>query len=209
MNVPLVHLSTDYVFDGSKRSPYRENDRVAPLSVYGASKAAGEEAVRQAQPRHIILRTSWVFSESGANFVKTMLKLAASRDEISVVDDQFGRPTYAADLASAILDLAPRLTATTVDPAWGTYHVAGGGETTWYGFARDIFARAAAAGTKTPKLHPITTDEYPLPAQRPAYSVLDTTAFESTFGIKLRPWHEGLSTCMRQLCPKASREYAL
>ena len=208
-NLPLVHLSTDYVFDGSKRSPYREDDRVAPLSVYGTTKAAGEEAIRQVQSHHIILRTSWVFSETGSNFVKTMLKLAKSRDEIAVIDDQFGRPTYAADLANAILDLAPHLTQTTAEPAWGTYHIAGAGETTWYGFAREIFAHGAAAGAKVPRVRPITTADYPLPAQRPPYSVLDTTKIEKTFGIKLRPWCEGLGACMRELSPEASREYAV
>ncbi len=212
--VPLVHLSTDYVFDGRGTRPYREDDAIAPASVYGASKAAGEVAIRAAQPQHVILRTAWVYDGEGQNFLRTMLRLAATRDEIGVVDDQQGSPTYAIDIANAILDLAPRLTApasadgpTTAGPTtglapWGTYHLTGAGTTTWAGFARMIFATAGPLGFKAARVKAITTADYPTPARRPAYSVLDNGKLAATFGIALPPWQEALARCLAGMRPE-------
>jgi dTDP-4-dehydrorhamnose reductase len=191
-NVPLIHISTDYVFDGSKAGAYTETDPVAPLGVYGASKLAGENAVRDSGARHIILRTAWVYSSHGNNFVKTMLRLGAERDVLRVVDDQRGSPTYAADLADAVLTLTERLMAGQVAASgFGTFHCVGSGETTWCNFARQIFAKAHLA--KTPKVEAITTAEYPTPARRPANSVLATAKLAQTHGITLRPWLEALA----------------
>lgn len=201
--IPLVHISTDYVFDGTSRRPYREDDPIAPLGVYGASKAAGEAAVREVLPRHIILRTSWVFGADGTNFLKTMLRLGQTRDEIGVVADQHGGPTFAGDLADAILDLVPRLVAGGADVPWGTYHVTNAGETTWHGFAAEIFALAAREGLKTPRLEAIATADYPTPARRPAYSVLDCGKIERTFGLRRRHWREGLEACITKLARDA------
>jgi len=195
-NVPLVHISTDYVFDGTKGSPYLETDRVSPLSVYGASKAAGEAAVRNALAQHLILRTSWVYSDGGSNFLRTMLRLAETRDEIGVVDDQRGGPTCAADIASTILDLVPRLTSRKHDIAWGTYHLTNAGETTWAGFARAIFAEASQRGLRAAEVRPITTADYPTPARRPAYSTLDNTRIAEAFGVRLPSWQDALRRCM-------------
>ena len=171
--VPLVQISTDYVFDGAKRTPYREDDPVAPLNVYGLSKEAGERLVRSTCPRHLILRTSWVFSPHGTNFVRTMLRLGAERSELEVVDDQTGCPTAAADLAGAILAVLAKA----AEPgfaAWGTYHYRGGDILTWHGFAELIFEQAARYGQPVPRLTPIETAAFPSKAKRPAYSVLST-----------------------------------
>jgi dTDP-4-dehydrorhamnose reductase len=197
-NVPLVQLSTDYVFDGAKRAPYTETDAIAPLGVYGASKAEGEAAIRSLWPRHIILRTQWVYGAHGANFVKTMLRLGAEREVVRVVADQHGSPTSAADIAAAILELAPRLTGSAA-PAWGTYHLSGSGETTWHGFAAEIFRQAAAAGLKVPALEAIPTANYPTPARRPPYSVLDNTKFVAAFGRGLPDWRQSLAPVVARL----------
>lgn len=200
--LPLVHISTDYVFDGSKRSPYVESDRLCPLGVYGASKAAGEAAVRNALAQHIILRTSWVYREDGANFLRTMLRLAESRDDIGVVADQRGSPTYADDLAGAILDLAPRLALADPSTPWGTYHLTNQGDTTWAGFAEAIFAQAATIGRRGARVRPITTAEYPTPARRPAYSVMSNQRITEAFGIQLLPWQDALRRCIAKLPPQ-------
>ena len=192
--IPLVHISTDYVFDGSKTSPYVESDATAPLSVYGESKAAGEDAVRRLNPQHIIVRTSWVYGPDGANFLKTMLRLGATRDEISVVGDQYGAPTRADDLAAALLELALEQLKTGGGSRWGTYHLTGGGQTTWHGFAEQIFQHADEAGAKTPRLNCIATSSYPTPARRPAYSVLDQSKIKAAFGIALPDWRDSLAT---------------
>lgn len=194
--IPLVHISTDYVFDGQKAGAYVEDDPIAPLNVYGASKAAGEAGVRARQPQHIILRTSWVFSAEGSNFVKTMLRLALSRDEVSVIADQTGAPTYAPDFADAMLGLAPRLADTAADVPWGTYHLTNRGATTWHGFAAEIFRLAALAGHKTPRLTAISTAQYPVAARRPQNSLLDCGKIERTFGIQRRNWQDGLAACI-------------
>jgi dTDP-4-dehydrorhamnose reductase len=184
----LIHLSTDYVFDGALDRPYREDDRTAPLGAYGRSKLAGEEAVRAATGRHVILRTSGVFGVHGANFVKTMLRLGKERDVLRVVDDQVTRPTFAGDLAEAILTLA-----TTDAPGLGTFHCAAAGATSWHGFARTIFELAEPWNGPSPRVDPIPTSAYPTPAKRPANAVLDTDKLARTQGIALRPWTEGLA----------------
>lgn len=201
--IPLVHISTDYVFDGTKPAPYVESDPIHPLSVYGASKAAGEAGVRDSNPSHLILRTSWVYSAQGANFVKTMLRLGATRDEIGVVADQTGCPTYAPDIAEIILSLAPRLAEDGVDIPWGTYHLTGRGPTTWHDFAAEIFRLAAAKGLKTPRLKAITTADYPTPATRPQNSVLDNSKIENAFEVSRRDWRASLSDCIGLLAATA------
>ncbi|HEX7776045.1 MAG TPA: dTDP-4-dehydrorhamnose reductase [Parvibaculum sp.] len=195
--IPLIHISTDYVFDGSKADPYCEDDPVAPLGVYGASKAAGEAAIRARLPEHVILRTSWVYSSTGNNFVKTMLRLGAEREALSVVDDQRGSPTSAADLAEAIGIVVARLLDGT--GSFGTFHCCGSGETNWYDFAREIFARAAERGQKTPRISAIRTRDYPTPAQRPANSRLDGTRIAEAYGIKLPAWEDSLGRCMEDI----------
>ena len=195
--IPLVHISTDYVFDGTKPTAYVETDPVAPASSYGRSKEAGERALRSAAPRHVILRTSWVYGEFGHNFLKTMLRLAATRDELRIVADQRGCPTSTLDLAEAILSIAPRLIAG--EDVWGTYHFAGSGVTTWHGFASRIVAAQAPLTGRSPRVTPITTAEYPLPARRPANSELDCGLFARTFGIRARPWTEETDRITRAL----------
>jgi dTDP-4-dehydrorhamnose reductase len=191
--VPLIHISTDYVFDGAKRTPYVESDAIGPLGVYGASKAAGEAAVRAAATRHVIVRTAWVLSPDGTNFMKTMLRLGAEREAVRVVADQHGAPTSADDLAAAILDIAAQLAAQPARDVWGTFHLTNAGETTWHGVAAEVFRLAAARGLKTPRLEAITTADYPTPARRPGYSVLDNGRIARTFGIRLPPWQESLA----------------
>jgi len=197
--IPFIHLSTDYVFDGSKATPYLPSDPIRPVSVYGASKATGEIAVRVANPAAVILRTAWVYSETGSNFVKRMLELGAERDELRIVDDQLGNPTFAEDLAAACLQLAahPNLRA---GSAGGIYHYAGHGDVTWYGFAQAIFAEARRQGRRTPqRVLAITSDQYPTPARRPANSRLDCALTEATFGIASQAWQDALKTCLERL----------
>lgn len=203
-DLPLVHISTDFVFDGSRRTPYVETDSVLPLGVYGASKAAGETAIQRELARHLIIRTSWVYGAHGTNFVKTMLRLGAERAELGVVDDQRGSPTSAADIAGAILQIAPRLVALAEHPQWGTYHLTGADETTWHGFALEIFRQAAVRGATVPRLKPITTAGYPTPARRPAYSVLDNSKFITEFGFGLPDWRASLTECLAELVPDRS-----
>lgn len=190
----LIHISTDYVFDGASARPYREDDPTAPTGVYGASKLAGEAAVRAANPRSVVLRTAWVFSPWGKNFVLTMLRLAETRPELGIVDDQHGNPTSALDIAEACLAIAPRLVAAPADdPVWGAYHYAGCGTCTWADFAEAVFAEAGPRiGGKVPKVNRIGTKDYPTPARRPANSALDCGKFERTFGVATVPWREAL-----------------
>ncbi|MFW6077033.1 MAG: dTDP-4-dehydrorhamnose reductase [Hyphomicrobiales bacterium] len=197
-DVPLIHISTDYVFDGQARRPRREDDAIAPLSAYGASKAAGEAEVRAVSGRHVILRTSWIYSEAGRNFLTTMLRLGRERSELAIVDDQTGAPTWAADVAAAIARIAEILEGG-CDDIYGTFHFADAGSTTWFGFASAIFARAKALGWQVPKLRPITTAEYPTPARRPAYSVLDTGKFTRVFGVAPPDWRDALDRCMARI----------
>ncbi len=187
----LIHLSTDYVFDGSGTRPYQPNDPVYPSGVYARSKAEGEAAIRKYWDRHVIVRTSWLFGPHGPNFVKTILRLAGEREELRIIDDQVGCPTYAGDLADALLDSARKISETAV--GYGTYHFCNRGAVTWYAFTRRIIALASKYSKFTVKeIAPIPTAHYPLPAPRPAYSVLDCTSFEKTFGFVRRHWEEGL-----------------
>jgi len=195
--VPLIHISTDYVFDGSKQGPYVEGDPVAPINDYGRSKAAGERAVRESTPLHVILRTSWIYGEFGQNFLKTILRLAATSDELRVVADQRGSPTSTPDLARAILALAPQLL--TGEKIWGTYHFTSSGVTTWHGFASRIVAAQAPLTGRAPRVTPITTAEFPTPARRPANSELDCSLFERVFGLRGRPWTEEADAITRIL----------
>lgn len=204
LGAALVHVSTDYVFDGTADRAYHEDDPVAPLGVYGASKAAGEEAVRASMEAHWILRTSWVYSPQGRNFVKTMLKLMTECPRLSVVDDQRGNPTSARDLARAIQRVLERFAAG--EAPFGTFHVTGSGSTTctWHGFAREIQRCALARlGPSWPggacDIAPIPTSEFPTPVARPAWSVLDCSRFEDAFGFKMPPWRNSLADCLAEL----------
>lgn len=184
--IPLLHISTDYVFDGAKPAAYGEDDPIAPLGLYGRSKAAGETAVRTALAEHVILRTSWVYGEYGTNFLKTIIRLARERDELRIVADQRGCPTATADLAEAILAIAPRLMRR--EPIWGVYHFAGNGATTWYDFAVEIVEAQAEVTKRRPHLVPIATAEYPTRARRPANSELDCSRFAAIFGFRAEAW---------------------
>jgi dTDP-4-dehydrorhamnose reductase len=190
----LIHISTDYVFDGTARRAYRPDDKVGPINVYGESKLAGEIAVRASSTRHAIVRTSWVYSHEGKNFVRTMLKAGAERDEVRVVSDQHGRPTAASDLASALLNVARVMKAD--ESVAGTFHFANSGETTWYEFAQQIFR---IRGGRAPKVTPITAEQFPTPARRPQWSVLDTTTFEETFGMTPSPWTTALAETLKRI----------
>ncbi len=198
LDVPLVHVSTDYVFDGKKSSAYEETDPTSPSTVYGATKLAGELAVRTIAKKHWILRTSWVFSEHGSNFVKTMLRLARERPELKVVADQRGRPTYAADLARAIVALSAQYGSAASTIPYGTLHASGGREVSWYEFAGHILGRAQEVGliASVPKIHPIPTSEYPTPARRPLNSALRTSATLAWVGFD---WEAGLECTLRKL----------
>ncbi len=192
--IPLIHVSTDYVFDGLKGAPYLEADRTAPQGVYGASKLAGEQAVLAVCPRAIVLRTSWVYSPTGKNFVRTMLNAARKTRELRVVADQKGCPTTAADLADAILAVAARIEADGwQDRFAGVFHAAGTGWTTWHGLARATFEEAARHGLTPPAIAPIATRDWPTLARRPPDSRLDCTRLASVYDVRLPPWRDGLA----------------
>jgi dTDP-4-dehydrorhamnose reductase len=193
LRVPFIQISTDYVYPGDKQEPYLESDATGPLGVYGQSKLAGEWAVKAAHPSPLILRTSWVYSPFGANFVKTMLRLATDRDVVNVVDDQTGNPTSALDMAEAILRIAPKL------HAGGTFHLCGSGDVTWCGFAREIFRLSEGLGGPAAAVNPIATAQYPTPARRPANSRMSMAAFEARFGFRLKPWQEALAETVARL----------
>ena len=200
VRVPIIHLSTDYVFDGAKTSPYVEDDPVAPTSAYGASKLDGERAVAAANCDHVILRTAWVYAPYGNNFVRTMLALAEMREEVRVVADQRGCPTYAPDIADAIIRIAHNLLKDRSDPRLrGIFHLAGVGETTWAGFAETIFEYMAGMGLRRPILTPITSAEYPTRARRPANSRLNCAKLARIHGIELPHWQDSLATCLERL----------
>jgi len=188
-SVPLVHYSTDYVFDGQGTRPYREDDATAPLGVYGASKLAGEQAIRAAGGRHLIFRTAWVYASHSANFLRTMLRVGAERDVLRVVADQVGTPTPAALIADVTAQALQHDGALS-----GTWHLTAKGETSWHGFAEAIFADAVATGVlpRAPIVEAISTAEYPTPAKRPAYSHLDVAKLEQDFGVVLPRWQDGL-----------------
>jgi dTDP-4-dehydrorhamnose reductase len=205
LGVPVIHISTDYVFDGSANRPYRENDAPAPTGAYGRSKLAGERAVAAANPAHVILRTAWVYSPFGVNFVKTMLRLGESRSEVSVVGDQRGGPTSALDIADAVIAVARRITASSDRRSLiGVFHMTGGGEASWAEFAQAIFAEASAHGRKPVTVRPITTAEYPTPARRPANSRLDASRLRDVYGIELPHWRDSLKSCVARLLATAS-----
>jgi dTDP-4-dehydrorhamnose reductase len=193
----LLHYSTDYVFDGSARRPYREDDPVAPLGAYGRSKLAGEQAITASGCAAIILRTSWVYGMTGHNFLRTMLRLGGEREELGVVDDQHGSPTWSRSIARATLQI---LDQHVHDPAsWGEisgiYHATSGGSTTWHGFAKAIFELAPGLAYR-PRLRPLSTADYPLPSPRPAWSVLDCGRLEAHFGITLPEWRSAVAGCL-------------
>lgn len=193
LDTPIVHVSTDYVFDGSGNTPWRPEDAVAPVNAYGRSKLVGEAAVRAAGGPHAILRTSWVVSAHGGNFVKTMLRLGKARGHLTIVADQIGAPTPARDLARACLQMARQLQD---DPdKSGTYHLQGAPQVSWAGFAREIFAQANSACVVTD----IATRDYPTPAVRPLNSRLDCTTLETVFGISQPDWRQGLSEILKDL----------
>jgi dTDP-4-dehydrorhamnose reductase len=197
--IPFIQISTDYVFDGSKRSPYREDDVPAPQNVYGSSKLAGEIAVLKACPGAAVIRTSWVYSPYGNNFVRTMLRLSDEQPVVRIVEDQRGTPTSAADLAVAILAIAEQLRSANGSDGAGIYHLAGDGETSWHGFATAVFASLARRGRRVPTLQAITTAEYPTPARRPKNSCLDSSKAERIFGVRLPPWRSSVEECLDQL----------
>ena len=201
LGVPFVHISTDYVFDGNAGRPYTERDAPNPLGVYGASKLAGERAVLAANPRSIILRTAWVCSADGNNFLRTMLRLARDgRSELGVVADQQGAPTFAADLADAVVTLLPRATqAPEGDAGFGVFHLTGMPHTNWYAFASAIFAGVAARGETVPRVKAITTADYPTKAHRPADGRLDCQHITAVHGIVPADWRVSLETCLDAL----------
>ncbi|MCA8901954.1 MAG: dTDP-4-dehydrorhamnose reductase [Hyphomonas sp.] len=197
--IPVIHLSTDYVFDGTKQAPYVEADPVTPLGVYGRSKLDGERRVAAANPDHVILRTAWVYSPVGRNFVRTMLRLAAQREEVSVVHDQRGNPTSAADIAAAIVAIAGQYLSGGSGAAPGLYHMTASGEASWAEFAEHVFACSAAAGGPSARVRKITSLEYPTPVQRPANSRLDCAHLAAVYGIRLPHWQESARACVEQL----------
>lgn len=194
----LVHISTDYVFDGASDAPYVESAETAPQSVYGKTKMLGERAICKSGCKHLIIRSAWIFSEHGANFLKTMLRLGRERNHVSVVNDQLGTPTYAQDLANAIIKTLPRIARN--ECPWGIYHYAGGTVISWYEFAHEIFAAATTRDMQTPQeISALSTAEYPTAAPRPACSALSTTLFSQTFGVQASDWHKGIQTTLAKI----------
>jgi dTDP-4-dehydrorhamnose reductase len=194
--IPLIHFSTDYIFDGQASRPYREEDSQAPLNVYGQSKAEGERLIRATLNEYVILRSSWIYAAQGRNFLLTMLRLGSERSELGVVDDQVGCPTYADDIARAALDVAANVIE---GRGFGVYNCCNGGETSWFNFARSIFAEASRYGGPAPNVKPITTEQYPLPARRPAYSVLDCKKLADTHNVHMRNWHDAMADCIAEI----------
>ena len=199
-NIPLLHISTDYVFDGSKIDAYSETDNVTPLGIYGESKWQGEEAIRKLLSQHVILRVAWVFGAHGNNFVKTMLRLAKDRDELNVVADQFGGPSPAKSIAKTLIHLVD-IYQKYKKLQWGTYHYCGTEKTNWCDFAREIFKQANEKGLMNKKIRvsSITTAEYPTLAKRPQNSMLNCTKIKNTFGIDMPDWHAGLNEVLTEL----------
>jgi dTDP-4-dehydrorhamnose reductase len=202
-SIPIIHISTDYVFDGMKEGPYLEDDPTGPINVYGRTKLEGERRVAAACERHLILRTAWLHSPWGANFVKTMLRLVATRPNIGVVDDQKGSPTYAPDLARLVLAIATRAIADPGGMRWGIYHAVGRGETTRFGFAREVFRCAAEQGLPVAEVAAIPTAAYPTPARRPANSCLNCDRLRLSFGLELEDWRVGVRSCVARLAQPA------
>lgn len=202
-NIPIIHFSTDYVFDGKKDAPYNEDDEANPRSVYGKTKWLGEEAVRKMAAKHIIIRTSWVFGSHGVNFLKTMLKLASERDKLSVVSDQFGAPTSARLLADAVAQIVTELGEPGSYRKYGTYNIAARGETSWHGYAQVVVEKAIRLGMDVkinPKdIKPISSKEYPMPAPRPANSRLDTSKVSTVFSVSLHQWQDEVEKVIQEL----------
>lgn len=198
-NLPLIHISTDYVFDGLGQEPYRETDPVNPTSVYGQSKLAGEQAVTAAQPQSLIVRTAWVVSPFGKNFCKTMLRLAGEHPRLRVVDDQVGSPTYAPHLAVALVEMARKIVTQAEGTEWGVYHLANTGWASWCDVAKQTMVVANETGLPSVPVDAITTAEFPTPAPRPANSRLDCSKADANFGIVLADWQAGIAACVARL----------
>ena len=199
LGVPLVHLSTDYVFDGALGRPYREDDPTGPTGAYGRSKLAGEQKIASIHANHAILRTAWVYSPFGSNFVKTMLRLGETRTEVGVVADQIGNPTSALDIADAVLTVAMRLHADADPRLRGVFHMTGTGEASWADFAEEIFQQAEKRGRSPVRVNRIATVDYPTPARRPANSRLDTAKLREIHGVALPDWRVSLAGCIARL----------
>lgn len=198
-NIPMIHISTDYVFNGEKKEPYVETDAISPPGVYGKSKAQGEAEVKKHLQQHIILRTSWVYGVHGNNFVKTMISLAKTTDTIRVVNDQFGCPTFARDIAKAIWSIVNDIQ-NQQKVRWGTYHYCGIGTTSWYGFAKKIFEIARQYEILAiKKVEPVSTDAYPTPAKRPLSSVLDCNLIHQHFDVIQKPWEQSIKEMLKDL----------
>ncbi|QZT37167.1 dTDP-4-dehydrorhamnose reductase [Halosquirtibacter xylanolyticus] len=192
-DVEVIHISTDYVFNGKNDTPYREEDPTSPVSIYGKTKCDGEVALLKNHTKSIIIRTSWLYDESHANFFTTMIRMGRERDEISVVNDQFGTPTYARDLAQAIHSISTK-TNITEGQRYGVFHFSNEGETTWYDFAHEIFQNIGLTCT----IHPVSTEQFVRPAQRPNFAVLDKTKIKFTFGITIPEWRRSLLNCIER-----------
>lgn len=205
LGIPIIHLSTDYVFSGEKQGSYVEGDATGPLSVYGASKLAGEQAVIAANTQHLILRTAWVYSAYGKNFVKTMMRLAQDRQELSVVGDQWGSPTSAHDIADCVLHIASRVTSDASFADWGVYHLAGHGEINWSGFARHILQTSKRQGGPFAHVNDIATADYPTRARRPANSRLRTEKLSAAFGWSSPHWQEAVDAVVASVIPHLTK----
>jgi len=203
LGVPLLHLSTDYVFEGVLDRPYSEDDKTGPTGVYGRSKLEGEKRVRAAQPNSAVLRTAWVYSPFGANFVRTMLRLGETREELGVVADQIGNPTSALDIADAILTIAGRIAADPSDELRGVFHMTGQGEASWADLAEAIFAEGEKHGRASVRVRRIATADYPTPAKRPANSRLDNSKLQKIYGVTLPHWRGSTSACVGRLLDTA------
>ncbi|MFP6850372.1 MAG: dTDP-4-dehydrorhamnose reductase [Pseudomonas sp.] len=195
LGTPLIHYSTDYVFDGNQADPYRENDATHPLSVYGRSKLAGEQAIQAAGGMHLILRTSWVYSQHGRNFLLTMQRLLQERDALDIVDDQVGAPTWAGSIAHTTAQLIEQWRSGQAGP-WGVYHLTALGQTSWFGFASAIAAHLHSQGKRVATLHPIPSSAYPTPAQRPLNSRLDCSRLQQDWRVQLPDWQAALTECL-------------
>ena len=201
LGVPLLHLSTDYVFDGKLDRPYREDDPTARAGAYGRSKLAGEKLIAERCEDSVILRTAWVYSPFGANFVRTMLRLNETRDEVGVVADQRGNPTSALDIADALIAIAGRMKDDASPALRGVFHMTGSGEATWADFAEAVFREAAARGRRLTRVKPIATADYPTPARRPANSRLDNEKLSRVYGFRLPEWRQSVAVCCARLLP--------
>ncbi len=203
LDIPMIHISTDYVFDGRKNTPYTEKDIISPINAYGKCKAEGDNAVSDVLQKHIIIRTSWLYGIHGNNFVKTILRLGKEKEVLEVVSDQYGSPTFVTDLADAVLTISSHIKNNSGD-IWGIYNYCGAGVTTWHGFAEKIIEEAGKyLDIKTILVKPITSKEYPTKAGRPSYSALDCSLINRQFGIVSKPWQESLKMAIKLICSNA------